>query len=293
MRDVVVASLTAAAATTAALSFIGTESAFAAAPVRVGWWSAAAANGVVVPAPTAPSGGIRVQAGGGDTLAFGAVLFGQRLRAGTLRLTIATATGSPAVQACPASNDSWVDGDNQPMSSAPAYDCTVAKFAGRVAADGKTVSFPVSPFGQTVDGQLDLVIVPAVDPASPVPMTFSVDLAAPDAHALLVTVPAPGPPPSRHTGGRPGRGPGDGAGSLPQAEPTATITNRTVLPAGSVTPQPPQAVSPVIAPAATEHAQPVARLAALDIAPNKKGLALAAFLLAVASWIRFFPNERS
>jgi hypothetical protein len=108
-------------------------SAVADAPIQTGWWNAMSGGGESAPAPTAPAGGIRVQATPGAIEAYGAVqyLFPAG-SGGTLELKVASATGAPdinpnspstdpsyPIMACP-TKEKWKAGDNQDFETAPA-----------------------------------------------------------------------------------------------------------------------------------------------------------------------------
>src|SRR5438309_6935 len=119
------------------MAAVHAQVALARAPVRVGWWNSVSAPGLAAPAPTTPSGGLRVAAAPGQVLAFGAVLY--RVPLGStakLTLKIAAVEGAPLVQACPTKNIRWKAGDDQPADAAPAYDCSTLHSPGNVASHG-------------------------------------------------------------------------------------------------------------------------------------------------------------
>jgi hypothetical protein len=271
---------------TGLVSLLAAPSAHAAAPAKVGWWSAAALDEVVVPAPSAPDGGLRIGAAAGEVTAFGAVLFRTDATTALLRLAVASGTGTPAVVACPASADTWTGGGNQPMSTAPGYDCTVARFPGTVSKDGKTLTFALSAFGQVNKDAVDLVVVP--DTAAAVPATFSLDLAAPGPRALTITA-EPAPPPS----------PRSAHGAIANPTHSAVAASGRGSPGGVRAAQPASQRSLAVGPADANPAPVVAPSTTTAVAAtgagtsyppiNKAGLAVAVLLLALAGWIRFLP----
>jgi len=131
--------------------------------VRSGWWNAAN-NGTVAPPapPDVPDGGLAIQGGPSGPGAFGAVAFdlGGRELANSLKLEIAgTPTPNLAVKACVIPSGDFTSGSNQPMSTAPTYDCDhVQAIAGTVGADG-TISFDLSALA--TGSRLALAILPA------------------------------------------------------------------------------------------------------------------------------------
>jgi len=178
--------------------------AYAEAPIRVGWWNTASANGTAAPSQTqtTPPGGIRVSAGPGATtpvgvgvqqvqvLAYGAVLYeAAEGSTGILTLKVAQTAqggqpqsqGTPQLVACPTRNADWPGGDDQPAPG-PDYDCDSQHFAGKVSADGNTVTFNITAELESTSGEVSLAIVPdlgsAATPAGTTP--FAVDFNPPD-----------------------------------------------------------------------------------------------------------------
>jgi hypothetical protein len=264
----------------------------AATPGRVGWWNAASAGGVTAPSPTTPAGGMRIEAAGGQVTAFGAMLFNQTVTTAVLRLRVASKSGSPAVQACPATNDSWNGGDDQAISAAPGYDCTTAAFRGTFNADASIVSFSITGFGQAIEDQLDLVIVPAPNPPLVSSPPFVLDIAKPGPEALT---PARAGPTPTGSGSQPATPTATTPRSAPPAAPPRTAPTSVVPLLGDLgsttqpaTPEPAPVVAPANPTPANSEALPVASTTT-GPRPNKAGLAAAAVLLAAAGWIRFFP----
>jgi len=167
-------------------------------PGRVGWWNMVSASSLAAPAPATPSGGMHVSAAPGQQLAYGAVLYPLPAHAisGQLTLTVAGSQGTVKLLACPTKTTSWHAGGDQPADSAPAYDCTATHASGSLAANGKTVTFPLVTMPA---GSLSLAIVPDLSADSNgVNQPFSVDLNKPTDASLVVTATAPehvAPPP--------------------------------------------------------------------------------------------------
>ena len=254
-----------------------TQAVYAQAPQRVGWWNTASASGgpsgaAAAPAPSTPPGGIRVASGpttpvgpllpsqvppNAHILAYGGVLYAlPEGSTASLQLTIAgSPQGTPQVVACPTANASWSAGDNQPSSSEPAYDCAAQHFAGKVSADGTTITFQVKAQFESTPGLLSLAVVPDVTstalPTGSSP--FAVDFAPPDAGSLRPdqtdtvgpptdTLPPPiltPPPPTDVVAGGVGAPLGLPSVSLPAAAATAAPT-----PAPAATGKPPAAAPP-------------------------------------------------
>lgn len=193
----VIRALAAAVASMGAVGLLATA-AYAESPVRVGWWNMVAAGGVAAPAPATPSGGIHVAAAPGQVLAYGAVLYSVPAHAslGTLTLSIAGSQGTVQLLACPTKVTSWSSGDDQSGDGAPSYDCSAKHASGVVAADGKSVAFPLTALAA---GSLSLAIVPDTSGGgSAVNQPFSVDFDKPGASSLNVVVgtSAPAAPPA-------------------------------------------------------------------------------------------------
>ena len=184
-------------------------SAWADAPSKAGWWNALSGGGAALPVPTTGADDLHVSQGPNGPSAFAALaydVFGQVVTAATLELKIVphSAVGTVDVMACPTKDTSWKAGGDQPMDSAPAYDCAKG-VVGAASDDLATVTFflaapPVGSSGYSV------AIAPSADA-----LPFSVDFAKPDAASLTLQVdaaaaaPAPAvepaaPPPAAGTG---------------------------------------------------------------------------------------------
>src|SRR6476659_7005714 len=118
--------------------------ALADAPSRTGWWNAATAGGVALPQPTTGTDDLHVSQGPSGSAAFAAVAYdlSGTLTDATLVLKIVptSAVGTVDVAACPTKDNAWKAGGNQPIDTAPAYDCA-GGVPGLVAADGTKVTF--------------------------------------------------------------------------------------------------------------------------------------------------------
>ena len=180
----------------AALVAVGLPLAFAApaaavGPTRVAWWSEAAVAGTAVPAPMTTAGGLQVTEGVTGPESFGAVHYdladapaGQKGPTTlTLVVTPNSTVGSPALRACPTLSESWRAGGDQPVSAAPAYDCT-SGVAGFVSADHTSVGFALPVGMRDARGDVDVAIVP-VSGSEP----FQVSFDAPGTSSLTVAAP--------------------------------------------------------------------------------------------------------
>jgi hypothetical protein len=281
-------------------------SAIADAPVQTAWFNAMSGGGQAAPDPATPAGGLHVSVASGQILAFGAVQYAlTEGSTATLELKVSNLTATPVVNptapttdpaanivACPITG-TWQGGDDQPMDSAPKYDCTRSVF-GSLSADQTTLTFFLDTTLETVPGQLNIAIVPVVTDeipgaGTPAPadttQPFSLDLAKPDASSLTVTstavVPAAPVPPAT-TGGTTGKaatsGPpansstGASSGSSGVSLPGSLTTDTTSASTDSGT-------SPVVAP--TNTAPAAAPAAATAPAKNDRAhnAALAMLLL--------------
>ena len=275
-------------------------SAAADAPVQTGWWNTASGGGQAAPAPTTPDGGLHVAVAPGQVLAFGAVLYTLPKDAtATLELTITSAQGTPALQACPTKDIGWKPGGDQAADAAPEYDCSVRSYTASLSADGKTATFLVDSSASVLPGTLSLAIVPVVTnevPAlggdTPVDTTqpFSVDIDKPSATSLMVTSSAPPAPTttgattggsttSSTTTGTAGSGSSSAAGA-PSGGGGATVP---ALGGGETTTQNPAdtGTAPVVAPSDTSAAPNSAPVAAATPAKSDRAhnAALAMLLL--------------
>src|SRR4051794_13945823 len=231
------------AATSASIGLVATGAVLSPAsadePVKVGWWSFAAAGGQAAPAPDTNAGGIRVGVSSQQTLAFGAVQYNlPKDGAGTLELKITHITSNEnapnvnAILACPTKDASWKAGDDQDAATAPAFDCDSFHFVGRLSADQSTMTFQVDGSADLSDGVLSLAIVPqhstavpyiGTDPGTGTDLTapFAVDFDKPGSSSFQSDTPtssdssgsssdAPPPPPTTTDTGT-------GAGTVPPA----------------------------------------------------------------------------
>lgn len=220
--------------------------AWAQAPVRTGWWTAASAAGMALPQPTTAAGDLHVAQGPSGPTAYAAVaydLLGQAVSGATLQLKVApnSSLGKALLLACPTKDGSWPAGGNQPYDKAPAYDCANGD-PGLLAADGSGVTFFLDPPPGGAGYSLAIVPAPGAAP-------FSLDLVKPDAASLAVQtqdvaappgpVPPPPAPPAATTAGT-GWAP-IGAGAAPLA-PAAALPAPAV--AGPAVPAPQAAPSP-------------------------------------------------
>jgi uncharacterized membrane protein YgcG len=193
------------------------SAAVADAPFATGWWNAVSGNGQAAPSPTTPAGGLHIAVQPGQITAFGAVLYAlPDGAAGTLELKISDSAATPVIdpnapgstapamgfQACPTKDTSWKPGDDQPIDTAPGYDCTVRSFVGSLSADGKTLTFLVDSSGQSTPGLLSLAIVPVTTTGAPgvgttlpvdATQPYSADIDKPEATSLTITSTPPVP----------------------------------------------------------------------------------------------------
>jgi hypothetical protein len=139
----------------------------AVAPQAQGWWYRPQQSGtpVTVPAPpVVPSDGLYVAQGpNSENLAIAALEYpteGGRDAALTLAFAPGGA-GTVAITACPASSGFVAGAAAGPWAEAPAYNCTSAAVDGKVAEDGATVSFALTPdFLANGGAVMDVVLIP-------------------------------------------------------------------------------------------------------------------------------------
>jgi len=195
---------------------VASSSAVADAPMQTAWWNGMSGGGQAAPDPATPAGGLHVAVGSGQVLAFGAVLYSlPEGSTATLELKVSNLTATPVVNptapsttpavnvvACPTTG-TWKAGDNQPMDTAPDYDCT-RYMQGNLSADQSTITFLLDASAESIPGQLSLAIVPIVTneipgAGTPAPVDttqpFSLDIAKPDMSSMTVTSTAAVPPP--------------------------------------------------------------------------------------------------
>jgi hypothetical protein len=190
-------------------------SAAADAPIQTAWFNALSGGGQAAPNPTTPAGGLHVAVTSNQILAFSAVMYSlAEGSTATLEFKVSNLTATPVVNptapttnpaaniiACPISG-TWKTGDDQPMDSAPKYDCTHA-IPGSLSADQTTLTFLADSNQEATPGSLSLAIlpvltdeIPGLGTPAPADMTqpFSLDLAKPDTSSLTITGSAPAPP---------------------------------------------------------------------------------------------------
>ncbi len=275
------------------------------APVQTAWWNAASGGGQAAPEPTAEEGGLHLAVEPGQILAFGAVLYAMPVEAsGTLELKIGNIAATPQVnptapttdpavniQACPTADTSWKAGDNQPMDSAPDYDCSLRSFTGSVSADGTSVTFLVDGSAETVPGQLSLAIVPVMTTDAPgvgtqlptdATQPYSVDISKPDAGSLVLTggtalpaaAPAPASAPPAPAGTTTGAATAAGSAAGPPGAPAAPDLSLPAATTTSTGAQTPPVVAGSAAPAAPAAAPAAAVTPASDNTAHNAALAM-------------------
>lgn len=162
------------------------SAAAAAEPERTGWWNRVSAGGVVLPAPTAAEGDLRIAAGPDAPTAYAAVLYSAPSSPGaTLDLEVRSRSGTAEVVACPTETTDWPEGPNQPYDKAPPYDCELGQAIGVLSEDGATLSFVLDSSTQTEPGVWSLALVP--DPAAR--QVFTLDIVKPDPQAFQAEAP--------------------------------------------------------------------------------------------------------
>ena len=206
-------------------------SASADAPIQTAWFNAMSGGGQAAPSPTTPAGGLHVAVTSNQIVAFSAVMYSlAEGSTATIEFKVSNLTATPVINptapstnpavnvvACPISG-TWKTGDDQPMASAPKYDCTHA-IPGSLSADQTTLTFLADSNLETTPGSLSLAIlpvltdeIPGVGTPAPADTTqpFSLDLAKPDTSSLTITSSAPLPPapktPTTGTTGKPAAG---------------------------------------------------------------------------------------
>ena len=271
------------------------------APIQTAWFNAMSGGGQAAPNPTTPAGGLHVAVTSNQIVAFSAVMYS--LAAGstaTLEFKVSNLTATPIVNptapttnpavnivACPISG-TWKTGDDQPMDSAPKYDCTHA-IPGSLSADQKTLTFLADSNLETTPGSLSLAIlpvltdeIPGVGTPAPADTTqpFSLDLAKPDTTSLTITGSAPAPPPppapTGGTAGNPAAGNNSTAGSGTTSSSSVSLPSSLT---GSTSTSSDAGSSPVVAP--TNNAPATTNAAASAPAKNDRAhnAALAMLLL--------------
>ena len=161
-------------------------------PDRTGWWSTTSVGGTVLPLPalptTTPADGLHIANGPTGMLAFAAVSYHpEPFSTATLvlHLTASSLVGTPLVQACPTTTDTWPSGGNQAAASAPAFSCAGRSTPGLLGTDstGKILTFLLDATQQSGPGVVSLAIVPLASSTAP----FSFDLAKPTTSSFVGT----------------------------------------------------------------------------------------------------------
>jgi hypothetical protein len=278
-------------------------SAVADAPIQTAWYNAVSGGGQAAPDPVTPAGGLHVSVASGQILAFAAVQYAlAEGSTATLEFKVSNLAATPVINptspsttpavdvvACPISG-TWKAGDDQPMDTAPKYDCT-RSIPGNLSSDQTTLTFLADSSIEAVPGQLSLAIVPVVTDnipgvGTPAPadttQPFSLDIAKPDTTSLTVTgtsaLPPPPAPPkagtpgttATGTGAAAGTGAGPGAGNVNLPGSLTSDTSSAASDAGT---------SPVVAP--TNQAPAAAPAAATSSTNNRAHNAALAMLLLI------------
>lgn len=118
-------------------------------------------GGMLPPPSNVPPKGLWVRSTAAGTQASSALRFtlGAGETSPTLKLTVHQTAGTVQLVACPTTS-TWKQGDAQPTSAAPRFDCTKSRSVGGLSADGKTVTFDLSNIDVS-SGRVDLALVPA------------------------------------------------------------------------------------------------------------------------------------
>ena len=181
------------AALTCAAVLAPATAAMAEEPQRTGWWNRASAGPVVAPAPGTSPGELRVASGPDAPSAYAAVLYptpGSTSATLDLKVSPGSTFGTPEVVACPTVTTDWPEGDNQPYSAAPEFDCDAGSSFGSLSEDGSTMSFLLDSTTQIEPGVWSLALVPQPDSTSGL---FVIDFQKPDASAFVAAPPEPEP----------------------------------------------------------------------------------------------------
>lgn len=145
-------------------------------PERTAWYTALTVGPVAAPAPAVAEGDLQVAGTGSRPTSYAALALAAPAGAGgELVLAVRRATGTPEVAACPTKTDDWEAGGGQPFSAGPEYDCAAATVPGTLAADGRTISFPLDSSLRTGDGPFSIALAPLPESSAP----FSIDLGDP------------------------------------------------------------------------------------------------------------------
>jgi hypothetical protein len=237
MTRLVRRSIVVALALSGFVAFGGGLSASAHAYVRAGWWSRTNQGSVDLstasPSPP-PAGGLAVGATPEGTIAMSAVRFTVAADEANARLTLPVDPSSTnadaegvAIVAC-RSGSSWSAGDAQAWDTAPPAACSASSGGGSVlghrSQDGAAWSFELGAL--TVDGAIDIVLVPATSSGAPPVAPYQVNFGVPTADALTTSSATSGDTPSSSYSQPPGpemHVTGDGV-AAPEHEPAAVET---------------------------------------------------------------------
>lgn len=172
------------------------------------WWWRPQQDPPLLKAPTVPDGGLMVQGGPDDlatpepdgAVAIAAIRFtldaGQANPVLTLKLVKdqSQAGTQPIILACQAGS-AWNPATGpQAWASKPKPDCSKS-VQGQVSADGASIVFPAGPL--QFNDQLNVVLVPGVDPTLPAPASsqFSFVFQPPTQADVVTSAGTPPPPP--------------------------------------------------------------------------------------------------
>ena len=209
------------------------------APDRTGWWSTTSVGGTVLPLPALPTttapDGLHIANGPTGVLAFAAVSYhSEPFSSATLvlHLTAGSLIGTPVVQACPTTTDTWPGGGNQAAATAPAYTCAGRSTPGLLGSDstGPILTFLLDATQQAGPGVVSLAIVPLASSTTP----FSFDLAKPTTSSFV------GTPVSQAPAAVPTAAP---VAAAPQPVPVSPVAE---LPVGPMTPDLPVPAEPSV-----------------------------------------------
>jgi hypothetical protein len=198
------------------------------------WWWRPQQDPPVLKAPNVPDGGFMVQGAPDDPTttfpdgasAIAAIRFtldkGQANPVLTLKLVKeqSQAGPNPIIYACQAGSAWGAASGPQAWAAHPKPDCTKS-VQGQIAADGSAIVFPAGPL--QFNDQLDVILVPGIDPALPAPANSSVFtfVFEPPTQAALVTSagtpPPPPPPPASFTAPTGAPATGEGSFTAPAA----------------------------------------------------------------------------
>lgn len=279
---------------------VAPTTALADAPDRTGWWYTEAVGGSALPATTAaddlhvannPSGPLAFAALGYHVASFSSATL-------TLHLVAGSEVGTPVVEACPTTDDTWKAGGDQPSDTAPTYTCAGRSVKAVVGSDsdGTTLTFRLDATQEDSPGVVSLAVVPVAGTATP----FSFDVAKPSTTSLAVEPEAMAAPPVTS---EPGTGvllPADGSGtanlpggSLSSGTPplsTGSVPVTAPLTAGAVSPP---ATAPVL-PSVTSPGLINSAVKTLALADERAKRAAVVLLVALAACVGYLTgNDRT